>query len=392
MKRNNIVVISLVIASMAASAGLSGCGTVKDILGTVDEVLNPEEPLEVESQSEGMYAYETLNETEKRVYDEVVYAIRNREESVLLATTDVDSLEKVYMAMRYDYCDLFWSDSYEYELYSNSENEPIKLYFNPIYNMDEEEQNRLQVQIDQEADRMLEGIQQEVSDYEKVLYVYRTLIEETDYSVEAENNQNIISTFVTHETVCQGYSYGAQYLLDKLGVPCITVCGTSEGENHSWNLIKMDGEYYYMDVTWGEVEYWEELEVPEEITGAVAEEADTVNYSYLGVSDTDEMFMANHIALDVVPMPECTATENNYYVHEGLYFDHWDKHEVGAVIRKAYDEGKGEVFLKFADSELYEQAFEYLVENNHWAEYCDEQTISYVDQFDMNVLMLDFMR
>ncbi len=392
MKKRNNIYKGLLALSITAAAGLSGCGTLNDILGTVDEIVNPEQPLEVESQSEGFYAYETLDDTEKLVYDEIVYAIENREESVLVATKDPEVLEKAYMATRYDYCDLFWSDAYEYELYSDSNDNPVKLYFNPIYNMSEEEQNAYQTQIDQEADRILSGISADASDYEKVLYVYRTLIEETDYSVETEHNQNIISTFVNHETVCQGYSYGAQYLLDRLGVPCITVCGTSEGENHSWNLVTMDGEYYYMDVTWGEVEYWEELDVPEEVTGAVTEEADTVNYSYLGVSDADELFMTNHIPLDVVPMPECTATENNYYVHEGLYFDHWDKDEVGAVIRDAYDSGKNEVFLKFESRDLYEQAFDYIIDKDHWINYCDEQQITYVDQFDMNVLMLDFMR
>ena len=237
---------------------------------------------------------------------------------------------------------------------------------------------------------MLKDLTENASDYEKVYYVYRTLIQETSYSEEAQNNQNIVSTFVTHETVCQGYAYGAQYLLNRIGIPCITVCGTSEGANHSWNLIQMDGDYYYMDVTWGEMEYWQELQVPPESASGMENMEDVINYSYLGVSDKDTSFMENHIPLDYVPMPECTATKDNYYVHEGLYFDSWDKNAVGAVIRKAYNAGDNTVCIKFATKELYDTAFSYIIDEDHWADYCDVKRITYVDQFDTNVFMLDF--
>lgn len=361
----------------------SGCGTETEILHFDQTHLT-------ESNSKDHYAYRTLSDTEKTVYDQIVHAIENREESVLVSTKDTEELEKVYMAVRSDYCEFFWTDSYEYELYSNSQNEPVKLYFKPVYNCTEAEQKQRQQQIETEAERMLKNLPENASDYEKVAYVYRTLIQETSYSADAENNQNIVSTFLSHETVCQGYAYGAQYLLAKIGIPCITVSGTSEGENHSWNLIQMDGDYYYMDVTWGEMEYWQGLQVPPESASGAETIADVINYSYLGVSDNDTAFMENHIPLDYIPMPECTATKDNYYVHEGLYFDSWDKGAVGSVIRRAYDAGDSTVSLKFATDELYDQAFSYIIDQDHWADYCNVKRITYVDQFDTNVLMLDF--
>lgn len=347
-----------------------------------------EEPLEAESVSDGLYAYGTLDEAEQEVYDEIFYALENREESVLLATTDTEVLETAYAAVRCDYCGLFWSDSYQYELYSDPSGDPTRLYFQPIYTVTEEEQQEYQEQIDAEAERMLEGISEDASDFDKVCYVYRVLVEETDYSLEAENSQNIISTFIHHETVCQGYSYGAQYLLEKLGISCTTVTGTSQGESHSWNLVVMDGDYYYMDVTWGEVSYWN---VSEEDSGeGSGGDSEDVNFSYLGVSDADTAFMEDHQAAEEIPMPDCTATADNYYVHENLYFAEWDLETVGSRIREVYDSGAGEICLKFGSDETYAQAYESLITQGNWQRYCNSKQIAYVDQFAENVLRIEF--
>lgn len=332
------------------------------------------------------YAYSTLNDQEKQVYDQMVYAIENREEYVSLATTDQDEMQKVYWAVRYDHCEYFWTDSYRYEVFTNRNGEVTALYFRPQYTMDEEEQEKYQKEIEAAAAEMLSGISQDATDYEKALYVYTTLIRETEYSEEAPNNQNIISTFLNHQTVCQGYSYGAQYLLNILGVPCTTICGTADGVNHSWNLIRMDGDYYYMDVTWGETEYWTAMDEESEMQV----QDDVINYSYFGVSDEDTNFMQRHQAFDYVPLPECSATRDNYFVHEGLYFDQWDSEAVGSAIRHAYERGESAVFLKFSDESLYARAFTYLIEENNWSRYCDLNQISYIDGFDTNVLMLRF--
>lgn len=356
----------------------------------------PAEPaVEVVGTSDGMYSYETLTDGEKQVYNEITYCIEQRMESITLSTVDESVLEKVYWAVYYDHCEYFWSDGYQYEVYSNWKDEVVEIVFFPIYTVTEEEQVQYQQQIDQAVDAILADAPMDGSDYDKALFVYRTLIEQTDYDLDSEHNQDIISVFLNKVTVCRGYSYGAQYLLNELGVPCISVCGMSEGEAHSWNLIQMDGEYYYMDVTWGEVSYWEEIEddsaVPPESDGEQVEETvETVNYSYFGVSDADTLFMEEHVADDYVPLPECTATENNYYIHEGLYFESWDKAAVGDKIESAYENGDNCVFLKFASTELYDKAFDYLIDDGNWAYYCDLDQIIYVDHFEENVLMLEF--
>ena len=59
-----------------------------------------------------------------------------------------------------------------------------------------------------------------------------------------------------HLVVCEGYSKLFKILVDKLGIAnCILVSGTAvnpegDGEGHMWNLVQIDGSWYFLDATW----------------------------------------------------------------------------------------------------------------------------------------------
>lgn len=56
--------------------------------------------------------------------------------------------------------------------------------------------------------------------------------------------------------MCASYSLRYQYALNKLGVPCYAI--DSDVENHSWNIVKLNGKYYYVDTTWMDVDNGDE--------------------------------------------------------------------------------------------------------------------------------------
>ena len=75
-----------------------------------------------------------------------------------------------------------------------------------------------------------------------------------EYDEESEHDQDIVGAFVDHKTVCAGYSKAFQYLMTQLDIDCIVVTGTHTGDEnniqrHSWNILKLDGKYYNVDVT-----------------------------------------------------------------------------------------------------------------------------------------------
>lgn len=57
-----------------------------------------------------------------------------------------------------------------------------------------------------------------------------------------------------HFAVCDGYSSAFKLLCDKFGIDCAFIVGTSDqgngSENHAWNAVKLEEEWYAMDVTW----------------------------------------------------------------------------------------------------------------------------------------------
>lgn len=367
----------LIAVMISAVVLLTGCGGDAQ----VEELFMSSGPLHTESESEGAYAYEQLNDKEKLVYDQIVYGIEKRRRDVRLATTSIDTMEKAYQAVRYDHCNYFWLKKFSYVTYKSG-SKINAIDFRPVFSMNRSRQEEIQKKIDKEVRRLLRHAPKKGSDYDKVLYVYRTIIQEADYDAKAKNSQNIISVFLNHRTVCQGYAYATQYLLEKLGVPCTTVEGTTEGVSHAWNLVIMDGKYYYVDTTWGNSQYVYYLNGRKKTSGRKY-----IDYDFMGAST--QTITMTHTASDVIPLPQCTAQKDNYYIHEGLYFSQWNPSAIGQAIAKAYRRGDKQVQLKFKSTDLYEMALQYFIEDYKIRNYCPGlKSVKYIENTDNNILFL----
>lgn len=68
-----------------------------------------------------------------------------------------------------------------------------------------------------------------------------------DYSAQHPEAWNVIGGLLDgYSPVCEGYAKSFQLLCHKIGVPCITI----SGGHHMWNMVKVDGNWYYVDCTW----------------------------------------------------------------------------------------------------------------------------------------------
>ena len=313
----------------------------------------------VDSVSKGKYAYESLTESEKIVYDQMLDAILNYGEEVTLSTMKGILLEKIYACIKADYGGLFWIESYRFTVYKKNKNTKI-LSFTPNFKMTEKERDVMQARIDQKVEKYLKGLDKDADDFEKVRYVYEKLIEKVDYNWKAKNSQNIMSVFIGGETVCQGYSDAMQYMLQKLGVECMVISGSANDGPHAWNLVKLDGDWYYLDITWGNSAYHDDAE------GNVK----YVQYDYLNV--TDDEILSNHIPDMPFALPLCNAAKDNYYVHEGKFFDNFSEDtadQIGEMIREEYEKGEKAFSVKFSSDELSKQARKYFLKEYHLKDY-----------------------
>ncbi len=315
--------------------------------------------------SEGKYAYERLSGEQQQVYDEMLSAILNHQEKIMLSCTDNKTMRKAYTAVCADYGGLFWISGYMFTRYTKGE-EIIGLEFAPTYTLTEEERQEIQKQIDEVVEQWLDGISISDTDYDKVKYIYSLLSTNTEYVEGAENSQNIISVFLNGQTVCQGYACAVQYLMRQLGIESVIVSGEALGQAHAWNFFQMDGEYYYMDVTWGSGKY----------TNGDGIEKSFVDYKYMAM--TSEEMLRSHIPDGEMELPDCTAVENNYFRKDGKYIEQWDTGEIGRYISEGWEK-QDVLTMRFADKELYDQALVYLIEEGNIALYCQEaKQISYM--------------
>lgn len=302
----------------------------------------PELSVTVEEVADDFY-YQQLNEREQTVYRELLQGINAMEECILLHAGSGEHPEKVYEYLLYDRPELFWcSGSSQMTVYENYTE------FYPEYTCGPDEKEQRQAEIDSASSECVSAASGFSSDYEKVKYVFEYLVNTVDYDESAPDNQNIYSALVGKRSVCAGYSRAAQYLLGDLGVECIYVVGNVQGQGaHAWNIVNCGGNYYQMDVTFGDPVFLAS-ESGEQMPGSI------INYDYLCC--TDEEIMKDHEQSTEAAYPVCTADDLNYYRLNGMYYDSFDSQILLNAMNESVYAGEENFLCRFADSDVYAQA------------------------------------
>ena len=322
------------------------------------------------------FAYESLDTQEQIWYGEIEQALGEMTDTVKLSTEpigqglDEQDIDRIFQCVLIDHPEIFYTTGYTYTKYSRGDR-TVGIDFAGTYSLPREEAVNKAEEIRGRASEWLSDIPSDASEYDKVKAVYEKIIFSTDYDLNASDNQNIASVFLGNSSVCQGYAKATQYLLNHLGVMCTLVQGTVDtGEAHAWNLVRVDGDYYYVDTTWGDASYRME-------DGSGQEELPEINYDYLCV--TTQELLRTHRIESVVAMPECTATQANYYVREGVYFTSYDAEQMQSIFDRAWESGRTEITLKCADEECYREICRVLIDEQEIFSYMPENssTIAY---------------
>lgn len=347
---------------------------VQENLGAQQEEREPAEQV-IQREREDGYAYSKLSGEEQELYLEIRDALVHFEEDVKLSSFDKEEISHVFQCVLNDHPEIFYVEGYTYTEYTLGDILK-KITFTGSYHYDQEEIAEKQKLIDDYVSQCLSGMPENADEYTKVKYIYEYLIHHTEYDAAVEDNQNICSVFIDGRSVCQGYAKATQYLLNKADVFATLVLGrVVGGEGHAWNLVKIDGRYYYVDTTWGDASY----QAVGGASGYPGEKIPTINYDYLCVP-TEQMNLT-HTLDNVVELPECNSMEANYYVREGFYFTEWDEEQAERIFQEEYEKGSAYVTLKCANDAVYSQMQEALIDRQEVFQYleCPEGVVSYSD-------------
>ena len=136
---------------------------------------------------------------------------------------------------------------------------------------------------------------------------------------------------------------------------CTYVTGTtSTGQNHAWNLVKCEGDYYYVDVTWGDPVF-------QASEGEEVSQLQNISYDYMLCDDAE--LLKSHTPDNDTELPPCTKMDRNYYVMNGMYYDSYDGNTALQRMNDVIAAGGNPSILKFADHDLYSQAHDDIFQN-----------------------------
>ena len=366
-----IAVIALMMSCLSGCI-MQGCVSVLED-GTYEIESNA--PISVATYNNEKYVYSTLDDIHKKVYDELYDGIVDMDNHIYVSTQDDQVLKAATEAVAADHGNLFYIDgSYSYTSYGLITSWGFDV--SPNYTMSKADRDATAARIEEVANSWLAELPADANDYQKSKWVYETLINRVDYVANAPNNQNIISVFLNGQTVCQGYSSAATYLFDKLGIQCFTVPGSTKDGLNAWNCVKLDGQYYFMDITWG--------------NSAYGGSSDSKEVSYAMLNITTEDILKTHQLDATFVVPDCVSIDDNYYYQEGLYFDTFQREKMGMIIHNGYVTDT-DVSIKCANGQTYDQMKDYFLTKGHFQDYCvGLPRIRYIEYPDERIILYKF--
>jgi hypothetical protein len=179
---------------------LSGCkSTLEELLDQeIQSAHTKEEKKEYtvsfEADNPCTFAYDRLSETEQIWYRDINRLLAYRmDEDVKLSVEAMkeglteEDIDKIYNCVMMDHPEYFYVDGYEYGTYVNGVGDTLYYLMYGKYSYSMEECEKRREEIEEAAENILWFAPTGGDDYEKIRYVYETIIEQTDYDTNAED-------------------------------------------------------------------------------------------------------------------------------------------------------------------------------------------------------------
>lgn len=246
------------------------------------------------------YYYSILSSADKLIYKTLYKGIQNFETSITVPKSNV-SLQSIFQYIGLDNPHIFYVDFNHYTYYDNLLNTTIT----PTYWYTKQEVSEIDKKVQNVLAKMISRVQG-TTDYEKEKSVHDLLIENVLYDMSALQNlhkhsprsNSILGVLFYKTAVCEGIAKVTKMLLNLLDIKCIVATGMAGGELHAWNIVKIDGKPYHLDVTW-------DINLSDK---------KSFRYDYFNLMDKD--ILLDHSP--TVKYPACVSNQDNYFIKNRL--------------------------------------------------------------------------
>lgn len=251
-------------------------------------------------------------------YDQIVAGVDEGQSQISVYdsanTLGAEELGVVWSAYTRDHTEHFWiAGGYRYSHYSTGE--IVSLL--PNYSMSGETLTDAKTAFLQAADAMLDGVANNMSEYEKELYLHDKLAEHVTY-IDGTNAHNAYGALVEGKAVCDGYAEALQYLLQRAGIQSFIAIGasvnpsTGTSEGHAWNLVRIEGAYYHTDLTWDD-------------------QGEDLFHAYF--NQTDAVIKEDHVITETAyALPVCDAVDAQYFTGKEEQLTSYTAETVGSLL------------------------------------------------------------
>ncbi len=253
-----------------------------------------------------LYAYDTILNGIEKSSDNI--SIEHKSHKLT-----VDEANTVNIMILHDHPELFWVG----KNFSVNSINGVAVEILPTYTISGSSLSAAKESLNSKADSILSGLSGK-SEYEISLAVHDRLCEAVSYEY-AGHHQTAYGALVEGKAVCAGYARAYQYLMKKMGIPVWYITGqsvnpsTKRKEAHGWNMVKIDGEWYYTDVTW--------------------DDQSTLYHAYFNI--TSAYINEGHEPDELIAsyLPNATSTKANYFIKKGLNVSSFDTDSVTELFK-----------------------------------------------------------
>lgn len=253
-----------------------------------------------------------------------------------------DEVRVTVRAIYDDHPELFWITNY-YDYMADEDEDYCAVILYSCYSPKDIRQWLPKVRTT--AEQFVRSVPEGLSEYERELAVHDWLIDNCYYNESDANTlefyHSVYGVLVKSKAVCEGYAKAFQLLLNLLGVECIGIEGegVDRGEEpdyddnilHMWNAVKIEGEWYFTDVTWDDVE---DTALRHVYLNGNADSFAKSHYPSKLASEMSGEELHKEGTKWALPLnlfvPECNATAYTYIIRECAHLSSY--YDTGALI------------------------------------------------------------
>ncbi len=155
-----------------------------------------------------------------------------------------DELSEVFDILISSYPELFFVDvSYTY----NYTDDGVVISMEPKYKYKGNALKSARSEYEKLLDGIMSGVKSSWSDVEKLLYFHDYMAVTLEYDLDSDIS-DAYTLMKSGRGVCSAYTHLFSALCERAGIEHSTA--VSESMNHIWNIVKVGGQWYHVDVTW----------------------------------------------------------------------------------------------------------------------------------------------